>query len=83
MLKATLQAQRLGHWVLGEDSGLCVDALDGAPGVHSARFSGEAATDEKNNRKLLHELANTPDERRTAYYVCHMSLSDPRGAASG
>ncbi len=77
--KASRQARHLKQWVLGEDSGLCVLALDGAPGVYSARFSGEHASDEDNNRKLLDELAEVPDDRRGAYYVCHMALSDPQG----
>lgn len=78
-LKASQQAKHLGHWVLGEDSGLCVDALDGRPGIFSARYSGETATDESNNALLLEELANVPSERRAAHYVCHMSLADPQG----
>jgi XTP/dITP diphosphohydrolase len=78
-LKATVQARHLGQWVLGEDSGLCVDALGGAPGVISARYSGPKATDEENNRKLLAELGNRPPEQRTAHYVCHATLSDPNG----
>jgi XTP/dITP diphosphohydrolase len=78
-LKASLQAKHLGQWVLGEDSGLSVDALDGAPGVYSARFSGENATDASNNRLLLEKLANVPLEKRTAHYTCHAALSDPAG----
>jgi XTP/dITP diphosphohydrolase len=78
-LKATIQAEHLGEWVLGEDSGLCVDALAGNPGVYSARFSGAGATDAANNQKLLHELANYPLEKRRAHYVCHATLSDPQG----
>ena len=78
-LKATVQAQHLGEWVLGEDSGLCVDALAGRPGVYSARFSGPGATDASNNRKLLEELKNYPLEKRRAHYVCHATLSDPQG----
>ena len=77
--KAVEQARHLGRWVLGEDSGLAVDALDGAPGVYSARYSGPDATDESNNRKLLEALEGLPPERRTAHYVCHMALSDPQG----
>jgi XTP/dITP diphosphohydrolase len=77
--KATQQARHLGQWVLGEDSGLCVDALQGAPGVYSARYAGPGATDEANNRRLLAELEGTPLERRTAHYVCHAELSDLRG----
>ena len=79
-LKATQQARHLRRWVLGEDSGLMVDALDGAPGVFSARYSGPKATDESNNRRLLDQLGDTPAEKRTARYVCHMTLSDPSGS---
>jgi XTP/dITP diphosphohydrolase len=78
-LKATQQARHLNRWVLGEDSGLRVEALGGAPGVYSARYSGANATDETNNRLLLSDLGQTPLERRTAEYVCHMTLSDPTG----
>jgi len=78
-LKATRQAQHLGCWVLGEDSGLAVDALKGAPGVYSARYSGPDATDEANNQRLLVDLANVPLGRRTAHYVCHVALADPQG----
>src|SRR6185369_10228344 len=78
-LKATVQARKLNAWVLGEDSGLAVDALGGAPGIYSARFSGEGATDAKNNAYLLEKLAGVPLEKRTAHYVCHATLSDPEG----
>lgn len=77
--KAVAQARRLGCWVLGEDSGLMVDALDGAPGVFSARYSGPGATDASNNRLLLETMQDVPTERRTARYVCHMTLADPEG----
>jgi XTP/dITP diphosphohydrolase len=79
-LKATQQAIHLGRWVLADDSGLEVDALGGDPGVYSARFAGENATDETNNHKLLEKLADMPLERRTARYVCHVTLADPTGA---
>ncbi len=69
----------MAHWVLGEDSGLVVDTLGGAPGVFSARFSGPGATDESNNRLLLEKLAGMPLEKRTAHYVCHATVSDPQG----
>ena len=62
--------------MLGEDSGLEVDALKAAPGIFSARYSGPAATDEANNAKLR-ELADVPAERRTARYVCNVALADP------
>jgi XTP/dITP diphosphohydrolase len=78
-LKAAVQARHLGEWVLGEDSGLSVDVLDGAPGVYSARFSGANATDESNNAQLLAALAAVPLERRTAHYTCYAALADPQG----
>ncbi|HEX4415202.1 MAG TPA: RdgB/HAM1 family non-canonical purine NTP pyrophosphatase [Lacipirellulaceae bacterium] len=79
-LKATQQAMHLKHWVLADDSGLAVDALRGAPGIYSARYAGPNATDDANNAKLIAELANTPLEKRTAHYVCHVTLADPTGA---
>ncbi|MBN2473073.1 MAG: non-canonical purine NTP pyrophosphatase [Pirellulales bacterium] len=78
-LKAIAQARHLRQWVLGEDSGLIVDALDGAPGVFSARFSGLNATDESNNCLLLQQLAETSEPQRSARFVCHMALADPSG----
>ena len=78
-LKAAEQAVHLNKWVLGEDSGLAVDALDGRPGIYSARYAGPQATDEANNQLLLAELAGTPLQRRTAHYVCHVAVSDSAG----
>jgi len=78
--KATVLARALGEWVLGEDSGLCVPALDGRPGVYSARYAGKQGDDEANNVRLLAELAPLPDDRRAAYYVCSVVLADPSGA---
>ena len=77
--KAGQQARHLQAWVLGEDSGLCVDALGGAPGIYSARFAGAQATDEQNNAELLKQLADVPLSQRKAHYVCHMSLASPAG----
>lgn len=77
--KASGYAHQLKAWVLGEDSGLVVDALEGAPGIYSARFAGPDATDSQNNALLLDRLANVPLARRGAHYVCHVSLSDPDG----
>jgi XTP/dITP diphosphohydrolase len=77
--KASETAIVLSRWVIAEDSGLAVDALGGAPGIFSARFSGENATDERNNQKLLAELADVPTEKRGAKYVCHVAVSDPSG----
>ncbi|QEG21930.1 RdgB/HAM1 family non-canonical purine NTP pyrophosphatase [Mariniblastus fucicola] len=78
-LKATEQAVHLSQYVLGEDSGLSVAALDGRPGVYSARYSGEDATDDSNKVKLIEELSGVPTEKRGAWYTCHMTLSDPDG----
>lgn len=78
-LKAVQQAQRLGQWVLGEDSGLSVDALNGEPGVRSARYSDPGATDERNNALLLERLRGVPLEQRGAFYTCHAILADPAG----
>lgn len=79
-LKATLQAKALGLPVLAEDSGLVVDALDGRPGVYSARFAGPDATDAANNTKLLAELATVAASGRTAHYACHMALAAADGS---
>lgn len=77
-LKATAQARALDAWVLAEDSGLCVDRLDGAPGVHSARFSG-TGDDERNNDLLLERLAGVAAADRGAHYACHAALAAPGG----
>ncbi|MCK8060794.1 MULTISPECIES: XTP/dITP diphosphatase [unclassified Fusibacter] len=67
--------------VLADDSGLMVDALGGAPGVYSARFSGVDATSKTNNDKLLKELADVPKEGRGAKFVCVMAYATPQGEA--
>ncbi|MCA9053087.1 MAG: RdgB/HAM1 family non-canonical purine NTP pyrophosphatase [Planctomycetaceae bacterium] len=77
--KASQTASFLGRWALGEDSGLEVDALGGAPGVYSARYSGPEATDVANNSKLIAALQGVPVERRGARYVCHVAVADPEG----
>ena len=77
--KATEVAQKLNQWVIGEDSGLIVDALNGAPGIYSARYSGEGATDDRNNARLIAELATISDDKRGAGYICSVALSNPQG----
>ncbi len=77
--KAGELAQFLGRWVIGEDSGLVVPALNGRPGVYSARYAGQHGDDAANNARLLAELAPLPDDRRAAYYVCTAALADPAG----
>lgn len=78
-LKAAVQARAIGAWVLAEDSGLVVDALGGAPGIYSARFSGPGATDAANNALLLERLAPHRGAARSAHYACHAALADPTG----
>lgn len=77
--KASELARALGQWVLGEDSGLVVPALNGRPGVYSARYAGKHGDDAANNARLLAELAPLPDDRRAAYYVCTAAVADPQG----
>lgn len=78
-LKAISQAVHRGLWAIGEDSGLCVKALDGRPGIYSARFSGPTATDQSNNVLLLDRMRSVPDGQRQAYYVSTIALADPSG----
>ena len=77
--KAIETARIVKHWTIGEDSGLRVDALKGAPGVYSARYSGPGATDERNNEKLIKELESVETDGRGGEYVCHVAVSDPEG----
>lgn len=75
VLKAEAASKALGLPVISDDSGLSVDVLNGDPGIYSARYSGEDATDEENNAKLLEELAEETD--RKAYFTCVIALSIP------
>src|SRR3954447_17042793 len=77
--KAVEVARAVGQWTLGEDSGLVVPALNGRPGIYSARYAGKQGDDAANNRLLLAELAPLPDDQRAAYYVCTAALADPTG----
>jgi XTP/dITP diphosphohydrolase len=76
--KATSLAAFSGFLTLADDSGLEVDALNGAPGIYSSRYCGEAGNDQKNNEKLLAELKGVPQERRGARFVCALALCAPR-----
>jgi XTP/dITP diphosphohydrolase len=78
--KAAETARALRQWVLADDSGLAVDALGGAPGVHSARYAGTHGDDTANNVKLLDALAKVPDAQRGAAFICALALADPNGA---
>jgi XTP/dITP diphosphohydrolase len=77
--KAVTLAKATGLLTVADDSGLEVDALDGRPGVLSARYAGPEATDKENNEKLLAELAGVPDEKRTARFRCAIAVANPKG----
>jgi len=77
--KAIKVARVTGVLSLGEDSGLCVEALKGAPGIYSARFSGKNKDDAQNNAKLLKLLKGLPLKKRKAHYVCAVALADKDG----
>ncbi|MCK5943826.1 MAG: non-canonical purine NTP pyrophosphatase [Planctomycetes bacterium] len=77
--KASLLAELSGGIALADDSGLCVDALDGRPGVHSARYGGPGLDDRGRLLRLLDELRDVPHERRTARFVCSLCVAAPDG----
>ncbi|KLU59501.1 dITP/XTP pyrophosphatase [Peptococcaceae bacterium CEB3] len=79
VIKARAAAEKTGFVSLADDSGLEVDALAGAPGVHSARFAGEPKDDEANIDKLLKLLDDVPDEARTARFRCSLAVVTPSG----
>lgn len=72
IIKARYAAEKTGMWALADDSGLSVDALNGAPGIYSARFSG--GDDKSNNLKLLDLMKDVPSDKRTARYYCALCL---------
>ncbi len=81
-LKAAYYATRLNTWALADDSGIQIDALNGAPGVLSApwaEINGAGHGDAANNELVLRQLGQVPDEKRTARFVCVLALSDPSG----
>lgn len=78
--KASAAARSSGRWALADDSGLEVEALGGAPGVQSARFAGRHGDDAANNALLLEKLADVPEERRAARFVCALALARPDGS---
>jgi XTP/dITP diphosphohydrolase len=77
LLKARAAVEATGLPSLADDSGLCVDALNGMPGVLSARWSGTAKDDSANNTLLLQQLADVPDERRGAHFTCAVAFVHP------
>lgn len=78
-LKAAYYLKATGLPCLADDSGIIADALQGRPGVYSARFAGPECDDEKNNQKLIQELSAFPPEKRTVYYACVLVLLFPDG----
>jgi len=80
LIKARAGVEATGLPSLADDSGLCVDALNGMPGVLSARWAGTAKDDAANNALLLEQLADVPDERRSAHFTCAVALAYPVGA---
>lgn len=70
ILKARHTAKLTGLPAIADDSGLAVEALNGAPGIYSARYAGEHGNDKSNNKKLLQALADIPEEKRSAYFYC-------------
>ena len=79
ILKAKAGLLATGYISVADDSGLCVDYLDGAPGIYSARYSGGHGNDDLNNKKLLSELEGVPMDDRTAYYVAAIACVFPDG----
>jgi len=79
MIKAKAVVDELGEAAVADDSGLMVDYLGGAPGIYSARYSGEDKNYDANNKKLLKELAGVPLEKRTARFVSVITLLTPEG----
>jgi XTP/dITP diphosphohydrolase len=77
ILKAETISHKLSKMVLADDSGLLVDALEGRPGVFSARYAGDEKSDEANMEKVLQELATIPEEERTARFCCALALAIP------
>lgn len=79
LLKARSICAETGLPAIADDSGLCVDALDGAPGIFSARYAGVHGDDQANNRKLLRDLENVPEGKRSAHFTCAAALVLPDG----
>lgn len=78
-LKALTYAKLSGHLSLADDSGLAIDALNGAPGIYSARFAGRDTSYEERFRLILAQLKDVPVEQRTARFVCAITIAEPSG----
>jgi XTP/dITP diphosphohydrolase len=79
LLKARYTSEATGLPAIADDSGLCVDALNGDPGIYSARWAGTHGDDRANLEKVLEQLKDVPDEKRTAYFICVATLVLPDG----
>jgi len=77
--KAVDAAKELNCWVLADDSGLVVPALNGEPGIFSARYAGKNASDKENRKKLLSKLENIKEENRNAFFKCCIAIASPEG----
>lgn len=77
--KAVHAAKTLHRWAIADDTGLVVPALQGAPGVFSARYAGEQATDTENRKKLLLEMQHIQDPHRQGYFECWIAIASPQG----
>lgn len=77
--KAVHAAKTLNRWALADDTGLVVPALQGAPGIYSARYAGEYATDRENRKKLLTEMKNIAEPDRQGYFECWIAIAAPQG----
>jgi XTP/dITP diphosphohydrolase len=80
-VKATYVARQTGQWALGDDTGLEIDALNGAPGLYSSRFAGEGVSYADNRNKVLDLLSDIPEEKRCARFVCTVVLANPDGTS--
>lgn len=80
MIKAQSVFDVLGGYVIADDSGICIDALDGRPGIYSARFCGENSTYEEKFAKIFEMLKDVPEDKRTAQFVCAIAVIRPDGS---
>lgn len=81
LIKARTVQELTGGYVMADDSGLCIDALDGAPGIYSARFCGENSTYEEKFAKIFEMLKDVPEDKRTAQFVCAIAVVRPDGSS--
>jgi len=81
LIKANTVHKLTGEYVMADDSGLCIDALNGAPGIYSSRFCGEDSTYEEKFRKIFELLKDVPEDKRTAKFVCAIAVVRPDGTS--